>query len=156
MVNVLFVCLGNICRSPTAHGVFQQVVLEAGLGRKIYIDSAGTGDWHVGCAPDQRALTVAKRRGYDMSDLIARQVSANDFDRFHYVLAMDKQNLANLQHLQPKKYKGYLGLFLEFARHHELEEVPDPYYGGDSGFDDVLDMVEDASQGLLEHIKQRL
>jgi protein-tyrosine phosphatase len=156
MINVLFVCLGNICRSPTAHSVFQHLVREAGLENHISIDSAGTGDWHIGRPPDHRALTSAKLRGYDMSDLIARQVSAKDFDEFHYVLAMDKQNLTNLQHMKPRHYNGHLGLFLEFARYHRVKEVPDPYYGGNQGFDEVLTMVEDASQGLLDHIRQQL
>lgn len=156
MIKVLFVCLGNICRSPTAHSVFQHVVRDAGLEDKIQIDSAGTGDWHVGYAPDERALASAKLRGYDMAGLLARQVTAEDFSRFHYVLAMDKQNLANLEGLKPGDYKGHLGLFLSFAHRHSAEEVPDPYYGGDQGFEEVLDMVEDASRGLLEHIKQQL
>lgn len=156
MINVLFVCLGNICRSPTAHGVFQHVVRNAGLDDKIHIDSAGTGDWHVGRTPDKRALATAKSRGYDISDLLARQVGAVDFDTFDYVLAMDRQNLIDLQRMQPADYSGHLGLFLSFARHHSVEEVPDPYYGGDQGFEEVFDMVEDASQGLLEHIKQQL
>lgn len=156
MINVLFVCLGNICRSPTAHGVFQQVVLDAGMADQIHIDSAGTGDWHVGHGPDKRAVATAKSRGYDMSDLIARQVSAEDFGKFDYVLAMDKQNLADLQAMAPKDYGGHVGLFLAFARHHAMDEVPDPYYGGDQGFEAVFEMVEDASRGLLDHIKQSL
>ncbi|MCW8193350.1 low molecular weight phosphotyrosine protein phosphatase [Proteobacteria bacterium 005FR1] len=156
MINVLFVCLGNICRSPTAHGVFEHVVREASLTEKIFIDSAGTGDWHIGCAPDKRAQAAAKQRGYPLDHLVARQVTPEDFQRFDYVLAMDKQNLSNLSVMKPHSYDGHLGLLLEFARHHELEEVPDPYYGGDQGFEDVLDMVEDASRGLLDHIRQRL
>lgn len=156
MIKVLFVCLGNICRSPTAHGVFQHEVREAGLKDRIEIDSAGTGDWHIGCAPDRRALASARERGYDLSELVARQVSPEDFESFHYVLAMDRQNLSDLQAMKPDDYQGHLGLFLDFARDHDLSEVPDPYYGGDRGFEEVLDMVEDASRGLLAHIRQRL
>lgn len=156
MINVLFVCLGNICRSPTAHGVFQRVVRDAGLEEQICIDSAGTGDWHIGHGPDRRALVSARQRGYDLSELVARQVTTEDFDRFHYVLAMDSQNLGNLERMKPSNYRGHLGLFLEFALHHNVEEVPDPYYGGDRGFEEVLDMVEDASRGLLAHIQRQL
>jgi protein-tyrosine phosphatase len=156
MINVLFVCLGNICRSPTAHGVFEHVVREAGLSDQIFIDSAGTGDWHIGCGPDKRAQAAALQRGYSLDHLVARQVTPEDFEHFHYVLAMDKQNLGNLARMKPRDYDGHLGLFLEFARHHDVEEVPDPYYGGDQGFDEVLDMVEDASHGLLDHIRKQL
>lgn len=156
MINVLFVCLGNICRSPTAHSVFRHAVREAELTDRIFIDSAGTGDWHIGRAPDSRALAAGTTRGYAMDDLIARQVHPQDFEQFHYVLAMDKQNLGNLQSMKPPQYSGHLGLFLEFSERFDVEEVPDPYYGGDQGFEHVLDMVEDASHGLLRHIRQQL
>lgn len=156
MIKVLFVCLGNICRSPTAHGVFEHVVRQAGLQDQIFVDSAGTGDWHIGCGPDQRALEAAKKRGYGLDQLVARQVSGEDFQHFDYILAMDKQNLGNLQRMQPKNYRGHLGLFLEFARHHGVDEVPDPYYGAGRGFEEVLDMVEDASEGLLDQIRKKL
>lgn len=151
VVAVLFCCLGNICRSPTAHGVFRQLVSEEGLADRIGIDSCGTGAWHVGEPPDRRAAVEAARRGYDLSALRARQVSPDDFSRFHYILAMDRSNLAELQRMCPHNYSGHLGLFLPFAGAEE-EEVPDPYYGGAKGFSHVLDLVEAASEGLLREI----
>ncbi|TXT24786.1 MAG: protein-tyrosine phosphatase [Gallionellaceae bacterium] len=153
IVRVLFVCMGNICRSPTAEAVFRAQVEQAALGKKIQIDSAGTHDYHIGDPPDMRAQRAALRRGYDMRTLRGRQVGAEDFGRFDYVLAMDCANLEVLQRLRPHDTKSHLGLFLEFARHHEAREVPDPYYGGMDGFERVLDMVEDAAEGLLEHIR---
>ncbi len=153
-VSVLFVCLGNICRSPTAHGVFRDQVVKADLHDLIDIDSAGTGDWHIGRSPDKRATKVAASRQYDLSDLRARQVAGADFECFDYVLAMDNQNLSDLQAMSPPSYAGHLGLFLEFSTGFSEREVPDPYYGGDQGFEHVLDLVEDASHGLLKHIQQ--
>lgn len=154
MVKVLFVCLGNICRSPTAHGVFRQRVQEANLADHIYVDSAGTGDWHIGHPPDSRSAKVARGRGYDLSDLRARLVTPDDFAEFDYVLAMDRDNLRNLEILSPDDYKGHLDLFLNFGSSDE-REVPDPYYGGPQGFDHVLDLVEEASDALLAHIRQQ-
>lgn len=153
-IKVLFVCLGNICRSPTAEGVFRHLVEAEGLSDRIHIDSAGTGDWHIGKAPDPRTIEEAAKRNYDLSGLRARQVSAADFAEFDYVIAMDKENLKNLKAMEPEGYKGHLGLFLAFAPAVEAEEVPDPYYGEQEGFTLVLDMVEKASRGLLEHIKE--
>ena len=150
-VAVLFVCLGNICRSPTAHGVFEKRVSEEGLASKIYIDSAGTGDWHLGEQPDPRTLLAGQQRGYDLSHLRARQVKAEDFDLFDYILAMDRKNLANLQQLKPRHFTGHLRLFLPFGRD-LVDEVPDPYAGGTEGFEQVLDMVEQAAEGLLAHL----
>lgn len=156
-VKVLFVCMGNICRSPTAEAVFRRHVMEAGRVEEIWIDSAGTHDYHIGEPPDPRTQQAASRRGYDMSALRGRQVAADDFARFDYVLAMDESNLSILRRLRPTGAESHLGLFLEFAGRHAESEVPDPYYGGASGFERVLDMVEDASQGLLRHIlKQHL
>lgn len=155
-IQVLFVCLGNICRSPTAHGIFQHKVNEAGLQGRINIDSAGTGAWHVGKPPDARAHACARERGYDLSDLRARQVTREDFNHYDYILAMDETNLEDLQLLAPSNYAGHLGLFLEFAQRPEHREVPDPYYGGDQGFQLVLDLVEEASEGLLDEIKTKL
>ena len=151
-VAVLFVCLGNICRSPTAHGVFDAMLRQRGLQGRVAVDSCGTGDWHVGDPPDQRASAEALARGYDLSQLRARQVRPEDFERFDYILAMDEQNLQHLRGLCPPHYRGYLGLFLPFAEGADVEEVPDPYYGGSEGFSRVLDLVEAASAGLLLEI----
>jgi protein-tyrosine phosphatase len=153
-VKVLFVCMGNICRSPTAEAVFRSYVEKAGLADQIQIDSAGTLDYHVGDAPDTRAQRAARQRGYDMSNLRGRQVEAQDFFRFDYVLAMDNLNLVTLERLRPGDAQSHLGLFLEFAERHREHEVPDPYNGGVEGFERVLDMVEDAADGLLKHIRQ--
>jgi protein-tyrosine phosphatase len=152
-VKVLFVCMGNICRSPTAEAVFRHYVEQQGLAELIHIDSAGTHDYHIGDAPDARTQRAAKQRGYDMSKLRGRQVEAGDFKRFDYVLAMDEANLSILQRLRPRDAESHLGLFLEYAEHHAEREVPDPYYGGAEGFERVLDMVEDAANGLLQHIR---
>lgn len=154
VVKVLFVCMGNICRSPTAEAVFRHYVESAGLSDVILIDSAGTHDYHIGHAPDLRSQQAASQRGYDMSVLRGRQVEKPDFEKFDYVLAMDRANLSILQYLAPRGCEKRVGLFLEFARHHAEREVPDPYYGGAQGFERVLDMVEDAAQGLLQHIRQ--
>jgi protein-tyrosine phosphatase len=151
-VSVLFVCLGNICRSPTAHGVFESLRDQHGLTQAVAVDSCGTGDWHVGQAPDRRATAEAGKRGYDLSHLRARQVTAADFRRFHYILAMDHMNLADLRAMCPADYAGHLGLFLPYAAEAFTEEVPDPYYGGPDGFAQVLDLVEAASEGLLQQI----
>jgi protein-tyrosine phosphatase len=153
-VSVLFVCLGNICRSPTADGVFQKLVSDAGLSKRIRIDSAGTANWHYGRAPDPRTVAAAKKRGFDLSQLCARPVIASDFDEFDYILAMDNENLANLDALKPANYSGHLGLFLEFGSQSHYREVPDPYHGGSQGFELVLDLVEDAAAGLLQSIQK--
>lgn len=151
MKRVLFVCLGNICRSPTAEGVFQHAVDEAGLRGQIDVDSCGVGDWHVGKAPDERAQLAAKRRGVDISHLRGRQLSANDFLEFDYVLAMDHANLQAMRELKPAESRAHVGLFLAFAGTPDAE-VPDPYYGGDEGFESVLNMVETASAGLIAEL----
>lgn len=153
-VNVLFVCLGNICRSPTAHGVFQHLVNRHQLHETILIDSAGTGDWHIGHPPDKRSTAAALQRGYDLSVLRARQVSRQDFEKFDYILAMDAQNLSDLQQMRPANFRGELDLFLHYGAGH-LNEVPDPYYGGEEGFEQVLDLVEEASDGLLRAIANK-
>lgn len=154
-MKVLFVCLGNICRSPTAEGVFRRKVREAGLEGRIEIDSAGTGDWHVGKAPDARTRAAALRRGYDLSSLRARQVSVADFSRYDLILAMDHANLRDLKHLRGGSGKAELDLFL---RRYEgaVDEVPDPYYRGEDGFEQVLDLVEQACDGLLLEVKRHL
>lgn len=152
-IHVLFVCMGNICRSPTAEAVFRRRAESAGLAERLRIDSAGTHDYHIGEPPDARAQRAAAKRGYDMAMLRGRQVEASDFARFDYVLAMDRANLAILQRLRPRDATSHLGLFLDFARNHDEREVPDPYYGGADGFEHVLDMVEDAAEELLKHIE---
>jgi protein-tyrosine phosphatase len=146
------VCLGNICRSPTAQGVFETQVEQRGLTGVIEVDSCGTGDWHVGNAPDHRAAAAAGRRGYDLSRLRARQVEAADFDVFDYILAMDGENLEDLEAMCPHDYQGHLGLFLDFAGSRAPRDVPDPYYGSEGGFDLVLDLIESASEGLLREL----
>lgn len=152
VTRVLFVCLGNICRSPTAHAVFEAKVRDSDLARSILVDSCGTGGWHVGEPPDRRATESALQRGYDLTALRARQVNADDFDQFDYILAMDRQNLSDLDKLKPSRFTGHLGLFLDFAENSRIDEVPDPYYGGVRGFDEVLNLVESASEGLLQAI----
>ncbi len=152
MTRVLFVCMGNICRSPTAEGVFRRLVEQQGLAGQITVDSAGTHDYHIGDAPDPRSQAAAASRGYDLSGLCARQVVPDDFSTFDYILAMDKANLGLLQQRCPQDCRGRLKLFLEFADDDALREVPDPYYGGAQGFEEVLDLVEHAAQGLLRDI----
>ena len=154
-VKVLFVCLGNICRSPTADGVFQKMVSDAGLTKRIQIDSAGTANWHQGRAPDPRTVAAAAKRGFGLSVLRARAIKQSDFDEFDYILAMDEANLADLHSLKPADYAGHLGLFLAFSSQNRYREVPDPYDGGNEGFELVLDLVEDAAAGLLSSIQQK-
>ena len=149
---VLFVCLGNICRSPTAEGVFRQTVESRGLNQRFDIDSAGTGDWHIGSPPDSRAQSAAARRGIDLSNLRARQTSAADMAAFDYIIAMDRSNYVNLIHLAGEQYQHKIHLFLNLSPDCARDEVPDPYYGGDHGFDQVLDLIEQASKDLLDHI----
>jgi protein-tyrosine phosphatase len=155
MVRVLFVCLGNICRSPTADGVFQKQVADAGLSHRIVVDSAGTAGWHQGRAPDPRTVAAAARRGFDLTCLRARQVKRSDFDEFDYILAMDEENLADLSLLCPLDFAGHMGLFLNFGQQKQHISVPDPYHGGPAGFELVLDLVEEASRGLLDAICAR-
>ncbi|WP_456415088.1 low molecular weight protein-tyrosine-phosphatase [Thiolapillus sp.] len=154
-VGVLFVCMGNICRSPTAHGVFRQLARDEGLEQRIEIDSAGTHAYHVGSSPDPRAQAAAASRNIDLSDLRGRQVETGDFHRFDYILAMDNENLGILGNLCPVGAEEKLHLFMDFAPDYGMREVPDPYYGGDRGFDQVFDMIEQASRGLMEEIRQR-
>jgi len=154
-IRVLFVCMGNICRSPTAEGVFRKQVEAAGLAGQIEIDSAGTHAYHVGEPPDARAQAAARLRGVDLSLLRGRQAVAEDIRRFDYVLAMDEDNQENLLSICPGGLEDKVELFMEYASGHP-REVPDPYFGGAAGFDRVLDMIEAASEGLLEDIRQRL
>jgi len=155
LIKILFVCLGNICRSPTAEGVFNALVEREGLLDKISVDSAGVGGWHIGEPPDRRAVAMAKLRGLNISLQRARQVNANDFNRFDYIIAMDQKNHRDLNLLCPTGKEDRLYRFLQFAPSLHIKDVPDPYYGGDSGFDAVLDLIEAASVGLLEDIRAR-
>ncbi|CCQ72077.1 low molecular weight protein-tyrosine-phosphatase [Magnetospira sp. QH-2] len=155
MTKVLFVCLGNICRSPTAEGVFRKMVADAGLSHVIQTDSAGTGSWHVGSPPDRRAAAEAKRRGIDISDLRGRQARRADFERFDYILAMDRTNYEDLRDICPPGKEDRLHMFLDFAPGHKERDVPDPYYGGGDGFRRVYDLVEAAAAGLLAEIRPR-
>jgi len=155
MVRVLFVCMGNICRSPTAQGVFEQLVDSQGLTSLIQIDSAGTHAYHVGEPPDIRATQAAKKRNIELGSQRARRVNGDDFLDFDYVLAMDRNNYDDLISLCPTEHQSKLHLFLEFATGLAEDEVPDPYYGGITGFERVLDMIERASQGLLAEIRQQ-
>jgi protein-tyrosine phosphatase len=155
MVKVLFVCMGNICRSPTAQGVFAELLRREGLTTQIHVDSAGTHAYHAGSAPDPRAQAAAKRRGIDLGPQSARQVRREDFEHFDYILAMDRENLALLREMCPAQYDRKVGLLLEYAPHLGIEEVPDPYYGGSAGFDRVLDMVLEAAEGLVREIRAR-
>ncbi|RQR39641.1 MULTISPECIES: low molecular weight protein-tyrosine-phosphatase [unclassified Burkholderia] len=152
-VAICFVCLGNICRSPTAEGVMRHQVDAAGLADRIEVDSAGTGDWHVGEPPDTRAQAAARTRGYDLSALRARQVSAADFERFDLLLAMDEANLAELRRRCPPGHRDKVRLLMEFAPGAAGTEVDDPYFGGAQGFEQVLDQVERACAGLLDTLR---
>ncbi|MEN8213909.1 MAG: low molecular weight protein-tyrosine-phosphatase [Pseudomonadota bacterium] len=155
-VKVLFVCMGNICRSPTAHGVFRKLVESEGLSDAVIIDSAGTHAYHVGKPPDERAQLTASYRDIDLSDLRARQTTLDDFEQFDYLLAMDEDNYALLEGSCPAGMGQKLHLFMSFAPDMGLREVPDPYYGGDRGFEQVFDMIEAASMGLLDAIRRDL
>lgn len=149
---VLFVCMGNICRSPTAEGVFRHYVLQAGLGDTVEVDSAGTHAYHVKEPPDRRARAAAERRGISLDNISARRVRAEDFEQFDFILAMDRDNLALLIDQADAEHHDKIKLFLEFSAAQE-SEVPDPYYGGAAGFERVLDLIEDASRGLLETLQ---
>ncbi len=153
-VSVLFVCMGNICRSPTAEGVFRHFVQEAGLADRIKIDSAGTHAYHTGEPADRRASAAAERRGYSLADIRARRVQTEDFENFDYIVAMDRLNHVTLIDRADAEHHDKIRLFLDFSSAEE-DEVPDPYYGGAAGFDRVLDLVEEASRGLLETLSDR-
>jgi protein-tyrosine phosphatase len=147
--------MGNICRSPTAHGVFRSLVDREGLGHLIRIDSAGTHAYHVGNPPDRRAQATASGRGIDLSDLVARRVEVEDFEQFDYLLAMDQENFLALSEICPRPHIDKVHMFMDFAPHMRTREVPDPYYGGPAGFERVFDLVEAAAEGLLLDIRQR-
>lgn len=156
MIKVLFVCMGNICRSPTAHGVFESMVKAAGMVGDIEVDSAGTHAYHIGEVPDKRSSQCALEKGFDLSYIRARRVEVSDFDYFDYVLAMDNDNYSILESMAPTKHKDKVSLFLDFSINKTESEVPDPYYGGPNGFEHVFDLVEGASKGLLSDIKEKI
>lgn len=153
--SVLFVCMGNICRSPTAEGVFRHRAAAAGLSDRLVIDSAGTHGYHVGEPPDARSMEHAANRGYDLSAQRSRKVAASDFDTFDLVLAMDHDNLRLLEAACPPQHRHKLGLFMAHASRSDSDVVPDPYYGGGRGFDLVLDYIEDASDGLIAALRRK-
>lgn len=153
---VLLVCMGNICRSPTAEVVLRQMIKNNKLGHIVEVDSAGTHGYHVGEAPDSRTQRAALVRGYNLSQLRARKVARQDIDYFDLILAMDKSNLDNLRRMAPPEAHDRIKLFMDYSKNFEDDEVPDPYYGLGHGFDLVLDMVEDASQGLVDEIKRKV
>jgi len=154
--NILFVCMGNVCRSPTAEGVFRAYAQS--LAQEVYIDSAGTTGYHIGESPDPRTVDAAKQRGYDLTPIVSRQVNQNDFELFDLILAMDQENynglIAMAKQWGHQEHLKKIKLFLSFAKNYESQEVPDPFYGVSHMFDLVVDLVEDASQGLVEYIKK--
>ncbi len=155
-IKVLFVCMGNICRSPTAQGVFEALVAEAGLDTRVQIDSAGTHAYHVGDPPDRRATEAAAQRGVDLSRQRARRIETADFTRYDYLLAMDSDNYDDMLRVCPQSERHKVRLFLEFADTDSVRDVPDTYYGGAQGFVRVLDLVEQGARGLLDDIRRRL
>lgn len=154
-MRILFVCMGNICRSPTAEGVFREIVRTRAPHLDIEIDSAGTHDYHVGEPPDARAVAAARRRGIDITRLRARRVEEGDFERFDLIVAMDRLNRETLLDRSPAEFRERIRLMTEFAPASGIEDVPDPYYGGATGFERVLDLVEEAAAGLLEDVLAR-
>ncbi|MDE2615519.1 MAG: low molecular weight phosphotyrosine protein phosphatase [Burkholderiales bacterium] len=153
---VLFVCMGNICRSPTAHGVFRHRLVEGGLADRVRVDSAGTHGYHAGRPPDERSQEHAAQRGYDLSDLRARQLLPRDFEQHDLVLVMDHENFRHARELCLPGQLHKLRRFTEFCQQHKAQVVPDPYYEGAQGFEEVLDLVEDACTGLLQHVQTQL
>jgi protein-tyrosine phosphatase len=152
---ILFVCLGNICRSPMAEGVFRRVVEEQGLADRFVIDSAGLGDWHIGQAPDHRAQRAARLRGIDISEQSARQVVDEDFDRFDLLLVMDGSNYDELKARAPHEAHDKIRPFLDYAPHAGTKDVPDPFFGGTAGFEEALDLIEEAARGLLASLTDK-
>lgn len=155
MTRILFVCMGNICRSPSAEGVFRHILSEQPQNIEVHVDSAGTHAYHVGEPPDPRAQSAALRRGVDLSSIRARKVNANDFESFDLILAMDQLNLVTLLEMCPQEHARKVALFLDYHEEQEHKDVPDPYYGGGTGFEHVLDLVEAASHGLLAELARK-
>ncbi|UCD68311.1 MAG: low molecular weight phosphotyrosine protein phosphatase [Betaproteobacteria bacterium] len=155
-VRILFVCTGNICRSPTAEGVFRHLVEAYNLHRHVVVDSAGTHGYHVGEQPDRRSVRAAARRGYDLTGLRARQLAVSDFVEFDHLLAMDREHKFILEKGAPDEHLQKVSMFMDFSQKFGGYEVPDPYCGGEQGFEFVLDMIEDGAAGLLSYIKNKL
>lgn len=157
--SILFVCMGNICRSPTAEGVFRELIAQEFNELDVFIDSAGTIGYHAGEHADSRAIEAANKRGYDLSKILSRQTRDSDFEEFDLIVAMDKENHANLvrqaERANSTPHTDKIKLFLEYSEQTEYDEVPDPYYGGRKGFDLVIDLIEDASLGLIKELKQK-
>jgi len=151
-IKILFVCMGNICRSPTAEGVFNKVIADLGTADRFLVDSAGTHAYHVGESPDSRAQQTAHSRGVNLSEIRARKVAPSDFEHFDYILAMDNDNYHILVAASPNEYHHKIKLFLEYAPDQSENDVPDPYYGGQHGFSHVFDLVEDASRGFYHSV----
>ena len=149
---VLFICLGNICRSPTAQAVFEKKISERKLETLITVDSCGTGSWHLGKMPDSRAVEMAGKRGYSLSHLRARKIESSDFENFDYLIVMDRENLKEVTRLLPDNFQGNLVLFSSFIADSAVVDIPDPYYGGRRGFDNVINLVEMGCSGLLKDI----
>lgn len=154
-MRILFVCMGNICRSPSAEGVFRRVLAERAPHLQVEIGSAGTHGYHIGRPPDERSVAAALRRGIDLSALRARTVTAEDFLYYDLILAMDEQNLRELHARAPAQRRGHIRLLMDYAPHAWSRAVPDPYYGGPQGFEDVLDLLEEAAEGLLAELLRR-
>ena len=155
-ISVLFVCTGNICRSPTAEGIFRDMVEDAGLSNKVKIDSAGMIAFHTGESPDPRSQEAARKRGVDLSDIRARQISNQDFHAFDLLIALDRSHKEQMQDHAPENSEARIQLLMDYAPHLELEDVPDPYYGGPDGFENVLDLIASASEGLLQKVREEL
>ncbi|HEB78587.1 MAG TPA: low molecular weight phosphotyrosine protein phosphatase [Methylothermaceae bacterium] len=156
MMRILFVCMGNICRSPMAQGVFEKLLSQRGLGDRVLVESAGTHAYHLGKMPDERAIRAARERGVDISHLRARQVEPGDFEEYDLILVMDEQNYDTLLFTGAKRHQHKLKYLLDYAPHLKTRNLPDPYYGSDIGFDRVLDMIEDACEGLLSYLQEQM
>ena len=154
-VSVLFVCLGNICRSPAAQGILEKMVTDAGLQDQIHVDSCGTAAFNVGKNPDPRSVKASAEAGYDISQQVARQIDDDDYEKYDIIIAMDRANLTNVQAWAPKDFKGEINLFMHYAKHGGNAQIPDPYYADASKFGEVIKTLEKASEALLSYIKDK-